>query len=126
MSKKETETKEITVLTEEKIQQKMAGYKSAYTKKINSAKTAQERKALLDARDEFLANRLSEIQKENKHQIMRRAGVMSWETRRQNSQKRVVTSTPTKCTKCTAKKETKPSTTRKNRGSKVGIRVIHK
>jgi len=76
---------EIRVLTDEQIKQKMAGYKSAYTKKMNAAKTTKERKALEDGRFSYLAERLHEIMEQNKKQIQRRAGVLSWETRRRNN-----------------------------------------
>lgn len=112
---------EIKVLTETEIKQKLAGYKSHYTKKVNSAKTDKERKNLESKREEYLAERLAEIQKENRHQIMRRAGVLSWETRRANSQKRTVPSTETKQTKKPVAK-----TTAKRTNSKVGIRIISK
>ena len=61
--------------------------------------------------------------KENRHQIMRRAGVRSWESRRQRSAKQNAIPTETKQTKKPVSNQTNP---KKNRGSKVGIRIINK
>jgi hypothetical protein len=113
---------EIHVLTEEQIKQKLAGYKSAYTKKVNAAKTTNERKALEDGRFSYLAERLHEIMEQNKKQIQRRAGVLSWETRRANCAKRNVKPTETKQTK----KPVAKTASKKSHGSKVGIRIINK
>lgn len=119
-----TKQTEISVLTEEKIKQKLAGYKSHYTRKVNAAKTAKERKALESKRDEYIAERLAELNEQNKKQIQRRAGVLSWETRRANSQKRTVQPIECQCKKQAKAFEKK--TTDRRRGSKVGVRVISK
>jgi hypothetical protein len=115
---------DVKVLTEKEITQKMAGYKANYNRKVNAA-TGNERKALEDARDEFIANRENAIRTENQHNKMVRAGYLAWETRRANCQKRRVTDTQT----TSAKKSTKKTTCtckKQNKGSKVGIRIIHK
>ncbi len=113
---------EIRVLTDEQIKQKLAGYKSHYTKKVKAAKTAKERKILENGREAYLAERLNEIMNENRKQIQRRAGVRSWESRRANSAKDTVRPTETKQTK----KPVAKTTTSKSHGSKVGIRIISK
>lgn len=77
------------VLTEKEIKQKMAGYKSAYTKMVKATKTAKARKALEDARETYLGAIESTILAENKKAIQRRAGHLSWETRRANANKTV-------------------------------------
>lgn len=74
------------VLTEKEIKLKMAGYKSCYTKKINAAKTAKEKKFLEKNRETWLQEIEQRIVAENKKMIQRRAGVLSWETRRKNAQ----------------------------------------
>lgn len=113
---------EIRVLTENQIKQKLAGYKSAYTKKVNAAKTTKERKCLENGREAYVAERLHEIMEQNKKQIQRRAGVLSWETRRANNAKRNVKQIETQQTKkCVSK-----TTPKKSHGSKVGIRIINK
>ena len=113
---------EIRVLTKNQIKQKLAGYKSAYTKKVNAAKTTKERKCLENGREAYVAERLHEIMEQNKKQIQRRAGVLSWETRRANNAKRNVKQAETQQTKkCVSKTASK-----KSHGSKVGIRIINK
>lgn len=113
---------EIRVLTENQIKQKLAGYKSAYTKKVNAAKTAKERKCLENDREVYVAERLREIMEQNKKQIQRRAGVLSWETRRANSAKRNVKQVETKQTK----KPVSKTASKKSHSSKVGIHIINK
>ena len=85
-----SKSNEIRVLNEKQIKQKLAGYKSAYTKKVNAAKTTKERKCLENGREAYVAERLHELMEQNKKQIQRRAGVLSWETRRANNAKRIV------------------------------------
>ena len=114
-----------TVLTEKQINQKMAGHKSNYTKKVQSAKTAKERKSLESKRDAYLAERLAEIMKENRHRIMVRAGYRAWDTRRANSAKCTVCNTETNTCKCN-QTVAKTTAKRAHKGSKVGIRVISK
>jgi hypothetical protein len=94
------------VLTEKQIVQKMAGYKSAYTKMVNAAKTTKERKALEANRDAYLSKIETEIRKENKKSIQRRAGHLSWITRKANqSANSATTQTVTeKKSKTTSKK----------------------
>lgn len=113
---------EIRVLTEEQIKQKLAGYKSAYTKKVNAAKTTKERKCLENGREAYVAERLHEIMEQNKKQIQRRAGVLSWETRRANNANRDVKLTETKQTK----KSVAKTASKKSHGSKVDIQIINK
>lgn len=91
------------VLSEKEIKQKMAGYKSAYTKRINAAKTAKERKELEAGRDAYLACIENAMREEQKKMVQRRAGHLSWVTRRANQEK--TASNPTTCKKNkTAKK----------------------
>ena len=104
---------EIRVLTEKQIKQKLAGYKSAYTKKVNAAKTAKERKCLENDREVYVAERLHELMEQNKKQVQRRAGVLSWETRRANIAKSNANPTAIKQNK-------------KSHGSKVGIHIVNK
>ena len=83
--KNEVET--FTVLTEKQIVQKLAGYKSAYTKQVKAAKTARERKMLEAKREEFIGCIEHAIRNENRKAIQRRAGHLSWVTRRNNQAK---------------------------------------
>ena len=112
---------EFTVLTEDKIKQKLAGYKSNYTKRINAARTAKERKELEAKRDAYIGERETALREENRKQIQRRAGHLSWETRRANNAKR--TATETTATKKPADQKRPP---KKCHHSHVGIRVISK
>lgn len=114
------ENEKYVVLTEKQIVQKMAGYKSAYTKLIKSAKTAKERKHLEDTREDYLGVIERAIRNENKKAIQRRAGHLSWITRRENQnsvktieKKEVKTATSTKKTSC--KKVCKCSVSNKKR-----------
>ena len=77
-------TSAIKVLSEKEISQKMAGFKANYSRRINQAKSSKERAALENAREEYLNSCMERIVAENKKQIQRRAGVLSWETRRAN------------------------------------------
>ena len=113
---------EIRVLTEKQIKQKLAGYKSAYTKKVNAAKTTKERKCLENGREAYVAERLHEIMEQNKKQIQRRAGVLSWETRRANNAKRNVKQVEA----VQAKNPVAKTASKKSHGSKVGIRIVNK
>lgn len=81
------------VLNEKEIKQKMAGYKSAYTKRVKAAKTAKERKELESGRDAFIACIEKAIRDEQKKMIQRRAGHLSWITRKSNQEKTVSTKT---------------------------------
>jgi len=81
------ESKKYVVLTEKEIKQKLAGHKSAYTKRVSAAKTAKERKALEAGRDAFISAIECEIRAENKKMIQRRAGHLSWITRKANQEK---------------------------------------
>ena len=112
---------DIKVLTEKEITQKMAGFKANYNRRLNKA-TGDERKSMVAARDQYFANKEKTLREENQHNKMVRAGYLAWETRRSNSQKRRVTSTQTTATKKSTK-NTCPC--RKNKGSKVGFRVIN-
>lgn len=117
-------TEEVTVLSEKEIRQKLAGYKANYNRELNKA-TGNERKSKEDARDQFFANIEKKIREENQHNKMVRAGHLSWETRRANMNKKCrVASTDTPCSKKDT--GTKTTTTKRQKGSKVGIRVIHK
>lgn len=82
-----SESKKYVVLTEKEIKQKLAGYKSAYTKKVNAATSKKERKALEEGRDSYIALIESTIREENKKMIQRRAGHLSWLTRKANQEK---------------------------------------
>lgn len=82
MSGKTTDT--IKVLSEKEISQKMAGFKANYSRRINQAKSSKERAALENAKEEYLNSCMERIIAENKKQIQRRAGVLSWKTRRAN------------------------------------------
>ncbi len=115
---------DITVLTPEKIKQKVAGFKANYTRLINSTKNDDVRKTLEDEREAKINGFREKLEKENRHNRQVRAGIMSWETRRENSKKRKVTSTSTTPTK-TAQPKT-PTTPKKQKGSKVGIHVVNK
>lgn len=79
------------VLSEKEIKQKMAGYKSAYTKRINAAKTVKERKELEASRDAYLACIENSIREEQKKMVQRRAGHLSWVTRKANQEKNATT-----------------------------------
>ena len=117
---------EITVLTEEKIKQKMAGYKSHYTRKVNAAKTRKERKSLETARESYLADRLAEIVEFNKKQIQRRAGFLAWETRRANNAKRMAKAVAKPATPKAEKAEKTAKKQGRRMRHSVGIRVISK
>lgn len=108
-----SKSNEIRVLNEKQIKQKLAGYKSAYTKRVNAAKTEKERKCLENGREAYLAERLHEIMEQNKKQVQRRAGVLSWETRRANIAKSNANPTAIKQNK-------------KSHTSKVGIHIVNK
>ena len=87
------------VLSEKEIKQKMAGHKSAYTKRINAAKTAKERKELEAGRDAYLACIENAMREEQKKMVQRRAGHLSWITRKANQEKAVTKATTTSCKK---------------------------
>ena len=114
---------EFTVLTEDKIKQKLAGYKSNYTKRVNAARTAKERKELEAKRDAYIGERETALREENRKQIQRRAGHLSWETRRANSAKRNAPRTETPAAKKPADQK---RSQKKCHHSRVGIRVISK
>lgn len=99
------ESKKYVVLTEKEIKQKLAGYKSAYTKRVDAAKTAKERKALEAGREAFIAHIEEGIRSENKKMIQRRAGHLSWITRKANQEKKETCV----CKKTSTKKSTKKS-----------------
>ncbi|MBR4316262.1 MAG: hypothetical protein IKP65_04740 [Alphaproteobacteria bacterium] len=102
--------KEMTVLTEQKIKQKMAGYKSAYSKRIKAATNSKERSKLMKERDSFLASKEKEILDLNRKAVQVRAGKLSWVTRRKNE-----------ASKKTAIHSTKPCTSKKVNVKKVRI-----
>jgi hypothetical protein len=68
------------VLSETKIRQKIAGYKSAWTKRIKAAKPSERKKVYAKSVVE-LARVEKDIREFNKKQIQRRAGAKSWITR---------------------------------------------
>lgn len=72
------------VLSNEQIKRKMAGYKSVYQRWINHAENKAERKKLCDKMESWLKEKYDGIMSENKKAIQRRAGHLSWETRRMN------------------------------------------
>lgn len=114
-------TEKMTVWTEQKIQQKMAGYKAAYTRMVNGT-TGKAREQLENNRETWLNEKLEAIQNENKerkHQIRVAAAYKAWDTIR--SKKTRITSTD----KTQSKHSAKPQTKKNHRGSKVGIRVIN-
>ena len=74
-------TNEICVLSEEKINQKMAGYKAGYSRKVNQAKGA-ERAKLEKNRESYLAQCFDSIMNENKKAVRHLAAVKAWATRR--------------------------------------------
>lgn len=123
--------KQVHVLTETQIKQKLAGHKAHYTKKVNAATNIRERLALESKREAYIAERLAELQAENLHQIRRRAAFRAWETMRARNAEEV-TKTNGATTKMTAKvtKYSKPAdkTNRssKSRVNKVGIRIVSK
>jgi hypothetical protein len=87
------------VLSDKEIKQKMAGHKSAYTKRINAAKTSKERKELEAGRDAYLACIESAMRDEQKKMIQRRAGHLSWITRKANQEKVNAEAITTTCKK---------------------------
>lgn len=97
------------VLSEKEIKQKLAGYKSAYTKRVKAAKTAKERKALEANRESFISAIEENMRNENKKMIQRRAGHLSWETRRAN-QTKVVHTKDTTCKKSLSAKKSNKKT----------------
>lgn len=122
--------KQVHILTETQIKQKLAGYKSHYTKRVNAAKTAQERVALEAQREAYISERLAELNAENLHQFRRRAAFRAWETMRARQAEEVnqLQNATIKTTKVDnpskpVVKTTKPS---KSRTNKVGIRIINK
>lgn len=72
------------VLSEDQIKHKMAGYKSAYQRRINQTKSNSEKKKLCDGMELWLKEKYDAIMAENKKAVQRRAGHLSWETRRMN------------------------------------------
>ena len=82
------EKEKYVVFTEKQIVQKMAGYKSAYTKLVKSAKTAKERELLELERQGYLDAIEHSIRTANKKAIQRRAGHLSWITRKSNQEKK--------------------------------------
>lgn len=83
------EKEKYVVFTEKQIVQKMAGYKSAYTKLVKSAKTAKERELLELERQSYLDAIEHTIRTANKKAIKRRAGHLSWITRKSNQEKKL-------------------------------------
>lgn len=73
------------VLSEAKIRQKIAGYKSAWTKRIRAAKPSERKKIYAKSVVE-LARVEKDIREFNKKQIQRLAGAKSWVTRRINEE----------------------------------------
>lgn len=123
--------KQVHVLTETQIKQKLAGHKAHYTKKVNAATNIRERLALESKREAYIAERLAKLQAENLHQIRRRAAFRAWETMRArnaeevNQTKNVTTKTTAKVTK-SSKPSEKTNRSSKSRVNKVGIRIINK
>ncbi len=52
---------DIRKVLDTKVKQSMAGYKSNYNKGIINARNESERKALLNARDKWIANKHQEV-----------------------------------------------------------------
>lgn len=100
--------KNAEVLSERKIQQKMAGYKSAYSKKIKAAVNSKERMKLMKERDSFLEAKEEDIRHQNRKAIQVRAGKLSWETRRKNeSVKSHKSAEKHTCKSCSSKSSSK-------------------
>lgn len=127
---------EVVVLTSRQMQQRLAGYKSNYTKRVKSAKTEKERKALENGREAYVERMKKMLDEQNRKQIQRRAGFLSWKTRRAND---AVASRPAvEQTEKTARKAVKKvangieqkragkPATKKCHSSCVGIHIISK
>lgn len=99
--------KNVEVLSERKIQQKMAGYKSAYSKKIKAAVNSKERMKLMKERDSFLEEKEEDIRYQNRKAIQIRAGKLSWETRRKNESVKSHKSAEKHNCKCNSKSSSK-------------------
>lgn len=106
----------IKVLSEKEINQKMAGYKASYNRKVNQAKGA-ERTKLENGRENYLAECMKGIVEQNKKSVQRLAGFKSWETRRANQA--AVEKKPEVKKKVVVKNPRKYSST-------VGVRVVSK
>lgn len=126
---------EVVVLTSRQMQQKLAGYKSNYTKRVKSAKTEKERKALENGREAYVERMKKMLDEQNRKQIQRRAGFLSWKTRRANavaSRPAVeqIEKTARKAVKKVAKgveqKRAGKTATKKCHSSCVGIHIISK
>lgn len=70
--KKQLVSQRDVVFSNEKIVQIIAGYKANYNRLINRAKTNNEKKALLQARDRFLEKKYQSLLEHNANIIGRR------------------------------------------------------
>ena len=93
------------VLSSEKIKQKLAGYLANYNRRLNKA-AGKEKRELEASRQEFMDERKAEILEQNRKAVQRRAGYLSWETRKKNLMNQTVENIKeeTKKTKCDGKK----------------------
>lgn len=106
------------VLSPEKIKQKLAGYLANYNRKVNSA-SAKEKKALEESRGDFMKEREKEIFEANRKAVQRRAGYLSWETRKKNlaEKKNEV--------ECTCVKKSRSENPKKRYGSSMSVCVLN-
>ena len=72
------------VMSEQQIKQKMAGYKASCKRRINAAKTTDEKRRLEAEMEKYVAEKQQEMLEQNRKARQRLAGYRAWETRRNN------------------------------------------
>ena len=72
------------VMSEQQIKQRMAGYKASCKRRINAAKTTDEKRRLEAEMEKYVAEKHHEMLEQNRKARQRLAGYRAWETRRRN------------------------------------------
>lgn len=121
----EKKTNEIKVMSEKEINQRMAGFKASYSRRINQAKTTKERASLEKNKLQYLNECMQRLVAEKKKSIQRMAGVKSWETRRANQSANEVKASETHHV-VKSEKEQEPVAKKSRYSSSVKVKVVNK